>query len=76
MPMIISELGHTVKSLCSRNLQKFGSHQLPQIFTHQIPCKVAFKPTLEMPSDSKDYFGFVIDQFSEPVHAVKSPGYF
>ena len=72
----LTELGHTVKSICSPTLQYFGSHQLSQIFTHRLPSKVAFKPTVEMPSNSKDYFGFVVDTFFEPVNAVKSLVYF
>ena len=33
-----------------------------------------FDVCLEMPSDSKNYFGFVVDEFSELVYTTKSLG--
>ena len=36
---------------------------------HSNPLTV-FGVSSEMPSDSKNYFGFVVDEFSEPVQTV------
>ena len=41
----ISELGHTVKSLCCRHLENFGSARHSEIVT-KFPQKVSFKPNL------------------------------
>ena len=58
-------------------LRKFSAQPGIQIYSpnsrrksHSKLVRV-FDVCLEMPSDSKNYFGFVVDEFSEFVHTVK-----
>ena len=51
-------------------------HQQSEIFTQLFPSKAylnlsrVFGISSEMPSNSKNYFGFVVDEFSKPVQTV------
>ena len=73
------ELGHTMKSRCSRHLEniralnhRVNSHRNIHKGYHCNPLR-EFKICSEMPSDSKQCSGFVVGELSELGHTRDSP---
>ena len=47
-------------------------HRVLYSISHQLNFLRVFDLCLEMPSDSKNYFGFEVNEFSELVHTKKA----